>query len=347
MKSFSKHLVPNGITILEALHKLNKLSGKPTLFVLDEKKSLVGTLTDGDIRRGFVNGLQLNNKIDDFMLKDYHFLLNGPDPEKISSIKRKGISLLPLLNDKREIVKIYDINKLKTILPVDAVIMAGGRGERLKPLTDTTPKPMLKIGRKPIIEHTIDWLIEFGIENIYISVGYLSTKIMDYFGDGSNKGISIKYIEEDKPLGTIGALSLVEEFNKETILVMNSDLFTNIDYENLYLNYSKENADMAVASVSHTVNIPYAVFERDGSLINALKEKPKNTYYANAGIYLLKRKVIKHIQKNQFFNATDLMEVVIKKKMKLIHNSIIGYWIDIGRFEDYEKAKEIARHIKK
>jgi len=223
--------------------------------------------------------------------------------------------------------------------------MAGGRGERLRPLTDHTPKPMLQLGNKPIIEHNIDRLISFGIETITISVRYLSEQIITHFGDGSSKGICINYIEEDAPLGTIGCLSLIENFKQDDILVINSDVFTSIDFEDFYLNYVDAKADMAVASTSYSVDIPYAIMELNDNCITSFKEKPKNTYYANAGIYLFNKKSVKLIEKNTFCNATDLMNTIIATNGKLIHSPITGYWIDIGAHDDYNKAKEIMRHL--
>jgi len=223
--------------------------------------------------------------------------------------------------------------------------MAGGRGERLRPLTDNTPKSMLPLGNKPIIEHSIDRLISFGIESITISVRYLSDQIINYFGDGSAKGISISYIEEDAPLGTIGCLSLIENVKHDAVLVLNSDVFTSIDYENFYLNFLNANADMAVASIPYTVDIPYAIMElSDNSIVN-FEEKPKNTYYANAGIYLIKKEYITKIPKDAFYNATDLMKQIISCNGKLVHSPIAGYWIDIGKHDDYIKAMEIVKHL--
>jgi NDP-sugar pyrophosphorylase family protein len=249
------------------------------------------------------------------------------------------------LNQTGQIEKVYDLSKLKSILPLHALIMAGGRGERLRPLTDLTPKPMLLLGGKPIIEHNIDRLISFGIESITISIRYLGDQIINYFGDGSSKGISIKYIKENEPLGTIGCASQIDTFNTNALLVLNSDIFTNIDFEDFYLAFETEDADMAVASIPYSVDIPYAIMELDDNRITSFKEKPKNTYYANAGIYLIKKENLALIPKNSFFNSTNLMDAIIANKGILIHSPITGYWIDIGKHDDYNKAKEIIKHL--
>ncbi|MCH8491377.1 MAG: NTP transferase domain-containing protein, partial [Oceanicaulis sp.] len=233
----------------------------------------------------------------------------------------------------------------KSYLPIDALIMAGGRGERLKPLTDKVPKPLLPVGTKPIIEHNVDRLNTFGIDDIWISVRYLGNQIEDFFKDGNEKALRIKYVWEDAPLGTAGALTLVDGFIHDHVLMMNSDLLTNIDFEDLYLYFEDQQADFAVACIPYLVNVPYAVMETEGKLVKGFKEKPTYTHYSNAGIYLMKKEVIKMIPPNIPFNATDLMDLLIKEGKKVVAYPIIGYWLDIGKHEDYQKAQIDIKHI--
>ncbi len=244
-----------------------------------------------------------------------------------------------------KIIKVYDLQNRKNILPLECMIMAGGRGERLRPLTDNIPKPMLPLAGKPIIEHNINRLISYGIEKIYISVKYLGQQIIDYLGDGTSKDIKIEYIQENQFLGTAGALSLVDNFKTEYILLMNSDIFTDIDLEDLYLQVLEQNADMGIASIPYTLKVPYAIFDEKDKQIKGFKEKPIITKYANAGIYIFKRELISRIPKDTFFNITDLLDIIIKEKLKIIHNPIIGYWIDIGQPQEYLNAQEIIKHI--
>lgn len=345
MKNFESYTINKLATCLEALTKLDTEKSNQTLFVLDENKKLIGTVTDGDIRRGLIRGLNIETEIQQFSYAAFSFIDGKINVSKIREFKNAGIKVLPKLNALGQIEKVYNLSRLNSILPLHAVIMAGGRGERLRPLTDNTPKPMLPLGNKPIIEYNVDRLISFGIETITISVRYLSDQIMDYFGDGSSKGVSINYIEEDIPLGTIGCLSLIESIGQEAVLVMNSDVFTSINFEDFYLTFINENADMAVASIPYSVDIPYAIIELKDNLILNFKEKPKSTYYANAGIYLIRNEHIDLIPKNILYNATDFMEQIISKKGKLIHSPITGYWIDIGKHDDYIKAKELIKHL--
>ena len=345
MKDFTHYTINKKASCLDALKKLDLEKSSQTLFVLDDDEQLIGTVTDGDIRRGLIKGLNINNQIYKFSFPNFSFINCEINVAEIRRLKKEGIKVLPKLNTSGQIEKVYDLAHMHSILPIHAIVMAGGRGERLRPLTDNTPKPMLPLGNKPIIEHNIDRLISYGIETITISVRYLSDQIISYFGDGSEKGISIKYVEEDTPLGTIGCLSLISNIEQESVLVLNSDIFTNIDFEDFYLNFISENAEMAVASIPYSVDIPYAIMELNDNRITSFKEKPKNTYYANAGIYLIKKEIVSLIPNNSFFNATDLMDRIMAQNGKLIHHPITGYWIDIGKHDDYNKAKEIIKHI--
>jgi NDP-sugar pyrophosphorylase family protein len=236
---------------------------------------------------------------------------------------------------------------MKSLLPVDAVIMAGGVGTRLKPLTNNTPKPLLKIGNKEIISYNFDRLYQYGIFNQYITVNYLGNQIKD-FCVNYNDEIKFKIIKEDKFLGTAGSLSLIDDFENDTILLMNSDLLTNIDYEDFYRSFKEKKADIMVASIPYDVSLPYAIFETNNinnKHIKSFKEKPTYTHYANAGIYLMKKSILRYIPKHEFFNATDLMNAVINNNDKLIHFPITGYWLDIGKHEDYDKAQRDISHI--
>ncbi len=341
-------LIDHNLTIVDGLQKLNSLRGisRLILFVKDTNDRIIGSVTDGDIRRSIAKDKNLQKTMGEICNPDFLYEPYQDEFIDLSQYRRKDIKILPLLNKKQQLVDIIDLNKIKSKLPLECMIMAGGRGKRLSPLTDSVPKPMLLLGDKPIIEHNIDRLIEFGIKKIYISVKYLGQQIVDYFGDGSSKGISIEYIWEEEPLGTAGALALVEKFNSEYILLMNSDLFTNVNFEELYLKLIKEKADMAVASTEYKVDIPYAVFETKNSEVKSFKEKPSYIYHSNAGIYILKKELINKIPKEEFFDITDLMESVIKEGGKLIYDPIVGYWVDIGKPVDYKQAQEFAKHIR-
>jgi NDP-sugar pyrophosphorylase family protein len=314
------------------------------LFVVDKSNKAIGSLTDGDIRRALVENQNLQQPVIEICNQNFIFLSESNDFLNLNEFREKDIKMLPILNSNQELIEIIDLEKTQAKLPLECVIMAGGRGKRLSPLTDTVPKPMLLLGDKPIIEHNIDRLISFGIKKFYISVKYLGSQIENHFGDGSNKGVQIEYIWEDQPLGTVGALSLVEKFDSENILLMNSDLFTNVDFESLYLELLNNNADIAISSTEYKVDVPYAIFETEGKVIKAFKEKPSFIYQSNAGIYILKKSLVNKIPKNNFYDITDLMEKIVEEGGKLIYNPIKGFWIDIGSPADYKRAQEFIKH---
>lgn len=349
MIDYSKNIIRANCTIRQALEALNKLARKAnlTLFVLNDKKQLIATLTDGDIRRALIAGKTLEDSISDVMHTEFRYLKkNGFNHKAIKKFRKENIELIPIVDDDFRISQIIDLKKTQTLLPIDAVIMAGGEGKRLLPLTENTPKPLLKIGNRPILEYGVDLLRKFGISNLYISVNYLKEMVKDHFEDGSDFEMNIKYVPEKRPLGTMGAVSLINNFKNDYVLVMNSDLLTTIDLEDLFLTFLDKKADMVVASVPYEVKIPYAILEINNHLVRSFKEKPTFTYYSNAGIYLFKKELVKLIPKNKKFDATDMMERVVANKKKLISYHILGYWLDIGKHEDYEKAKQDIKHLK-
>ena len=344
----SSNIIFEKESILDALKKLDKISiSSQTLFVLDSDKRMVGTLTDGDIRRYLVKGGNLSDETKNAMHSNFSFIEEGDlnRVELLHKFKNSDISFVPSLNKDRKIVNIYDLTNYKSHLPIDAVLMAGGKGERLRPLTEKTPKPLVKIGDKAIIDYNIERLTSFGLKNIYVTINYLGEQLEEHFSRPIN-GVKVETVREPNYLGTIGSIQFIKEFHNDTILVMNSDLFTNIDYEDFYLHYKEHNADMSVAAVPYNVSIPFGIFELDGRNIKAIKEKPTYHHYANAGIYLIKKEALKYVPENKFFNATDLIEELVKQQMKVIRFPITGYWIDIGQHSELAKAKELVKHMK-
>ncbi|WP_298247482.1 nucleotidyltransferase family protein [uncultured Christiangramia sp.] len=344
---FKNIIIHQDKTIIDGLKKLNNIRevSRLILFVVDNSNVVIGSLTDGDIRRSLIKDGDVKKRVGNVCNKNFVYEQNADSFLNLHNYRAKDIKILPLLDNEKRFVNIIDLEKTKAVLPIECMIMAGGRGKRLSPLTDDIPKPLLPLGEKPIIEHNIDRLISFGIKKIYISLKYLGEKVQEYFGDGSSKGIEIEYIWEEEPLGTAGALSLVENFESEHLLLMNGDLFTNINFEDLYKSFLNVNADMAVASAEYKVDIPYAVFETEGNEVKDFKEKPSYRYHSNAGIYILKRNLVKMIPKNQFYDITDLMKNLITNGGNLVHAPIIGFWIDIGKPEDYKQAQEFIKHI--
>lgn len=346
---YKTNIISHDFTVQMALERLNNLLYKYslTLFVIDENQKLIGTVTDGDIRRGLLNGVSLGSNIQEIMHTNYRFLqADNIDFEQIKEFKKKEIVLIPVIDSEGEISRIVNLNHNKTILPLDAVIIAGGEGRRLRPLTENTPKPLLKVGDKPIIEYNIDRLNYYGVHRIHITIKYLGEQIVNYFGDGQTKALDIRYIrEKEMPLGTIGSLALIDNFVHDHLLVMNSDLLTNIDFEDMYNTFVESNADMIVATIPYQVKVPYGVLETEHDRIVSLKEKPTYTYYSNAGIYMLKKELVKLIPKHEKYDATDLMTLLMADGHKVVQYPILGYWLDIGKPEDFQRAQEDVKHL--
>ena len=335
-------------TILEALNKLNQVRkvSRLILFVKNENDKIIGSITDGDIRRSLSLNQDLSKSVEEVCFKNFIYHIENGDFIDLSVYRAQNIKILPILKNDGTLSRILDLEITKSTLPLECMIMAGGRGKRLSPLTDSIPKPMLPLGDKPIIEHNIDRLISYGIKKIYISVKYLGEQIEGYFGDGTSKGIQIEYIWENEPLGTAGALKLVDKFNTDYVLLMNSDLFTSVNFEEMYLLLLQENADMVVASTEYKVDVPYAVFETDGNKVKAFKEKPSYIYQSSAGIYILKRSLIDQMTKNEYCDITDVMEKLVQDGGELVFDPILGFWIDIGKPSDYKQAQEFIKHFR-
>lgn len=348
MEAIIKHIIQENESVRDALRRLDQLASDAILFVASEDNKLIGSLTDGDLRRGFIKGLGFEDSILDFIQPNPSFIREHENAvNKLEEYNKRNFKIVPVLNNENQIVDIVNFKTRITIIPVDALLMAGGEGKRLRPLTEHTPKPLLKVGDKPIIEHNIDRLAQVGIKNIHLSINYLGEQLENYFGNGSVKNLNIKYIKETKPMGTVGSVLLAEKLEHEDVLIMNSDLLTNIDFVDFYKTFKVSGADMAVAATSYNVDIPYAILETDDAQrVRSLKEKPRYTYFSNAGIYLLKKSVLDFIPKNSYFDITDLMDKILAMDRKLITFPINGYWLDIGKHEDYKKAQEDIKHLK-
>lgn len=348
MMNYENHLISQNTTIIDALRQIQSLAPHPLiLFAIDNNKRMVGTLTDGDIRRALIANHSLLECVENVMNKHFNYIRQNTsnivkDLHYQRSLKMK---LVPVLDNQNHIADVIDLERFVTCIPVDAVLMAGGKGERLRPLTEKTPKPLLLVGNKAIIDHNIDRLISYGVRHINVTVNYLGEQLEEHFkvpkGD-----IQVNTVREPKYLGTIGSIKFVNVFYNDTVLVMNSDLFTNINYEDFYLHFKDHDAEMSVAAVPYTVSVPYGIFDLNGRDIKGLIEKPTYNYYANAGIYLIKRSALEEIPEDTFFNATDLIEKLISEGKKVIRFPLNGTWIDIGNPQEYQKANELVKHLK-
>lgn len=335
-------LLEPSATILEALEIINKEALRVAL-VIDKEQHLVGVVTDGDIRRGLLNNLSLNDAIALVMNTNPTVAEVGAERETlIDLMESKGVLSIPLLKDGK-VVGLETLHgalsKNKYQNPV--FIMAGGFGTRLRPLTDTCPKPMLKVGDKPILETVVKSFIKAGFSNFYISTHYMPEQIHQHFGDGSNLGVNISYVHEDSPLGTGGALGLLpEDMPRDLPLIMiNGDVLTKVDFQRL-LNFHIENdADATMCVREYDYQIPYGVINGEGNQITSMVEKPVQRFFVNAGIYVVSPRVIQSVEKNQNIDMPTLLEQHMKERQKVLMFPIHEYWLDIGRMDDFKRAQ--------
>lgn len=341
----TNHIIPHTHTIIQALDMLNALSGGVmTLMVTDESGKMVGTLTDGDVRRGLLAGHSPDHSVATVMHRSFSYL-QGPevDVEQLRQIRARGVRLIPVLDRDGSISRIIDTTLTDTLLPISAILMAGGKGERLRPLTIDTPKPLLNVGGIPIIDHNIHALAHVGVENIYVTVNYLAEKIEQHFALPV-AGVQVKCVREPKPLGTIGSAKLTPIPKHGVSVVMNSDLLTDVSLEDMYLAHIKEQAAITIAAIPYNLSVPYAILTTEGHTVTALQEKPSYSFYANAGIYMINNELIHNLPDDTRVDATDLIDSTIASNLKVTYFPISGTWIDIGSPDDYRHACELAAH---
>lgn len=344
MYDCSKHIISQDASLIEAIERINGLSGQSmVLFAVDDKQRMTGTLTDGDVRRFLIAKRSLDVTVREIMHRNFRRFEQGKiSVEKVREVRRQGITLVPCLDSECRIVEVYDFTSCHSILPLDAIMMAGGRGERLRPLTLTTPKPLLKIGDKCIIDYNVEALARNGVRNIAVTTNYLAEQLDEHFSRPVG-GVDVRCVREPRKLGTIGAAKLVDGLSHDNVLIMNSDLFTTISYEGMFLQHIEEQADMTIAAIPYMVSVPLAIFRSEGNRILGLEEKPTYNYYANAGIYIVRRALLERIPDDTVFDATDLIEMLVADGRKVIYHPINGTWLDVGSPDDFRHAQELVK----
>ncbi|WBW95438.1 nucleotidyltransferase family protein [Oceanirhabdus sp. W0125-5] len=340
-----KYYVHFQCSIREAMEKISE-NLTSSAIVVNEDKQVLGMITDGDIRRALLDGKGLESSIEEVFFRNIKHLNYDAGKRKAKEIMLKyKIRQLPVIDEDKKLKKLYFLDDIISYDKKDewVVIQAGGFGTRLRPLTDTMPKPLLKIGEKPVLEHIIDGFIYFGFRKFIITLNYKGDMIREYFGNGEKYGIRIEYITEDTPLGTAGSLSLCKNIiDSDDIIMVNGDILTGLDYEE-FLNFHKEgNNDITVGAREYKVQIPYGVLETEGLTIKKIEEKPKFDFYINSGIYAIKKNIISLINKVEKTDMTEIIERADNVNYKRMVYPIKEYWTDIGRMEDFEKANTEA-----
>jgi dTDP-glucose pyrophosphorylase len=343
-----RHIINSHTSMLSALDRLNSLSGGAmTLFVVDNDNRLCGTLTDGDVRRALLAGHTTDQEVSVVMHRNFKAITSEDSVDNtvanIRSMREFGISLVPRLDADNRIVDLVDLRRTHTILPLSAILMAGGKGERLRPLTLNRPKPLLEIDGKAIIDYNVEALAACGITDITVSTRYLAEQLYEHFSTPV-AGVQVKCITEDSPLGTIGAAALIDHTPGGNTLVMNSDLLTTISFEDMYMRHHAEQADITIAAIPYQVSVPFAILTTDGHRVQGIEEKPSYSYFANAGIYIIRNSVLQTLQPEVRTDATDLIENTINAGGKVVYYPINGTWLDVGSHADFAQAQELMRH---
>ncbi|MEZ6063115.1 MAG: nucleotidyltransferase family protein [Planctomycetaceae bacterium] len=335
--------VTKEVTIRKVMECIDR-GGHGIALLLDDNDRFVRTITDGDVRRAILNGTNLDTAVEDVeslaFRKCVTAPVNTPRDVQIELMVNADIRHLPLLNRDGTVAELaFSEEFIAPRVSMQAVIMAGGFGTRLKPLTDDTPKPMLPIGGKPLMERTIEGLQRAGIHRINVTTHYLPEKITRYFGSGDRFGVELNYFSEEQPLGTAGALRMMDDTD-EPMLVMNGDILTKVDFRSLLKFHQEHNAALTVAVRQYDVQVPYGVVEASGGYVRALKEKPRFDFLVNAGIYLLEPAARRLIPESGRYDMTDLIDALLKNGDVVVGYPIMEYWLDIGRPDDFQQAQK-------
>ncbi len=343
MENVLKICIHANKTLVDALNNLESEETQIVL-IIDSDKKLLGTISDGDIRRHLITGNSLLTKVSEVMNKNFISIKKEENKQKILYLmKEKGINQIPVIDESGQILDLILLKELievKDFLENPVLIMAGGMGSRLRPFTENCPKPMLKVGEKPILEILLEQFIEHGFSNFYISVNYLKDQIIEYFEDGQKWSVNIKYLIEENPLGTAGALSLLPKDLDKPFVVINGDILTKFNIRQLIDFHHKNLSDLTICAREYEVKVPFGVIETEGIELKQIIEKPSYKHYINAGVYTFSHELLKIIPENKPIDMPVLIEKLQSLNKKIIICPIHEYWIDIGRHETLDKAHQ-------
>jgi len=341
MTNFEDILLPPDTSILVALERLVE-SQQQIILVVDDERRLLGTVVDGDVRRGILRKIALESPISEIMKRTPATLTESASrTEALAIMEARGIHQLPVVDTENRVIGLESVTTLLRKLHIDnwVVLMAGGEGSRLRPLTEETPKPLLDVGGRPLIETIVSSFIEQGFKKFFIAVNYKAEMFSAHFGDGSGMGVSIEYLREEEPLGTAGALSLLPEKPDLPIIVMNADVMTAANFRQLLTFHEDHDASATMCVQEYDFEVPYGVAELDGEVLTGVSEKPVQSFFVNAGIYLLSPEALDTIPKGTRYDMTSLYQDLIDSGGKTIAFPLREYWLDIGRISDLEQAQ--------
>jgi len=342
--------VGEGATIREALERISK-TGKGLVLVVDAQRRLLGIATDGDLRKAILRGAPLDTGLAAAINREPAVVRAAVTPARaVALMRERSFRHLPVLDEAGRVLELLLLDELLAPPPplkIPAVIMAGGEGKRLRPLTAETPKPLLRVGGKPLIEILIEHLRQCGLAEIIVTLHHKSQMIRDQLGDGARLGVKLTYVEESSPLGTMGALTLVRERLEPGALVVNADILTKCDFRAMWTFHRRQGPPAMTVGVSlHQVEIPYGEFTLRDDRVLAVDEKPRKEYPINTGIYILEPSAIDLIPRGTYFDATDLIHSLLGAGRSVAAYAIREYWMDVGRHFDFEKAnRDVAEGL--
>ncbi len=348
MKDWRNILVSPETLIVEALNILGR-GALQIVLVVDPDQRLLGTVTDGDVRSGILGGVSLQETVRRIMCPNPTTAGLEDDAETILGImRRRDILHLPLLDEEGRVIGLHSLKDFLTPLehPNLVVLMAGGLGSRLMPLTEDCPKPLLCVGGKPILQIILESFVRSGFRRFAISVNYKAEMVERHFGDGSAWGARIEYLHEPTRLGTAGALALLPQRPAEPFLVMNGDLLTKLNFANLLSFHTQHHAQATMCVRQYDLQIPYGVVRTEGHKLLGVDEKPVHRFFVNAGIYAFDSAVLDHVPQGRFFDMTELFDALVKRGLATAAFPLREYWLDIGQMQDYQRASgDYAKHF--
>lgn len=347
MQSAEKFFITEQATLRTVMTCIDR-GAKGIALVVDGQHRLLATLTDGDLRRAVLSGFVLDQPVTDLIARLQSqkksapvTLPRGSSKEVIvHEMKTKAVRQIPLVDENGAVIELAVLDELVNAPyePVHAVVMAGGYGKRLMPLTATTPKPMLRVGEQPLIERLVQQLKQAGVARVNISTHYKADQIADHLGNGAAFGVPVEYVSEEQPLGTAGGLSLLS--GDDPLLVINGDILTALDFRALLNFHFEHSAEMTVAVREYGFDVPYGVVETDGLHVTAITEKPSVKFFVNAGIYIISASARRLIPSSQHFDMPELIDTLVRQGRRVISFPVWEYWLDIGRQEDYDRAQQ-------
>ena len=340
--------VPPGTPIIEALRILDGL-GTQTLIVVDAQDRLIGTVSDGDFRRAVLRSVAMDAGVETIANTEPKTLPVDASMDSIrDAMAGLGVRYLPLVDPAGRVAGVAGLDAPAVAAPENphwTVLMAGGKGARLRPLTEDRPKPLLEVGGKPILELMIESLARQGFRRFYVSVNYKAQMVKDHFGDGGGLDVEIRYLEEDRPLGTAGALGLVQDRHQEPLFVMNGDLLTKVNFASVLDFHRHQDVDATMCVREFRMEVPFGVVEVDNDRIADIVEKPVEQYLINAGIYLFEPRFLDLVEAGEALDIPDLLRRGKDAGLQITGFPIREFWLDIGRHEDYRRANESAADI--